>query len=442
MRGKLLRDALHGDISFTVAEMRLIDTPGVQRLRGIKQLGAASLVYPSSVHTRFEHSLGTAWLVKRLLAELRERGATIHPEDQIAVPAAALLHDLTHVPFGHTFEDERRLFERHDEDRPRLEHFLSEPRLAAALHATGVEPRIRALLGAADDLPRRYARDLISGTVCADLLDYLRRDAFHTGLAQAYDERIFRAFTIADERLVVDLNKDGQFRHDVLSELIHLLRVRYNLTERVYYHHAKAVAGAMISKALELALDAELMGLADLCALRDDSFLDRLGQCCADLPGVVSLLADLNSRRLYKRVYLLTLPGYGRIGIGEEDQQRLARSFHYDRAARAAAETALATAAGISPDEVIVYCPAPTMQLKEARVLVGLHGGRVVPLADLANPEVDSLTAKYRALWRFFVAVRREREEAFPAVAEAAEDLFGVPNMAVRETRGQLRFDF
>ncbi|MBI2302296.1 MAG: HD domain-containing protein [Armatimonadetes bacterium] len=441
MAGKLIRDALHGDISFTTAEMRLIDTPAVQRLRGIKQLGAANLVYPSSVHTRFEHSLGTCWLAKRLLAGLKERGARIDRADEAAVPAAALLHDVTHVPFGHTFEDERRLFERHDRDPERLARILSEPRLAEALRATGCEPRVRELLGP-DPVARPVAQEIISGTVCADLLDYLRRDAFHTGLAQGYDDRLFRSFDVVDGHLAVDLQKNGLFRHDVLSELIHLLRVRYNLTERVYYHHAKAVAGAMISKALELALAAERLTVPELCELRDDSLLFLLRERCRDVPGVEMLLDELDSRRLYKRVYLLTLPGYGRVGISFEKQAELAQRYHFDRDERAAAEARLAERLGVPPAAVILYCPSPSMQLKEARVLVRVDGERAVPLDSLRNPEVDSLREKYGALWRFFVCLHREHVDRFAAAGAACEEQFGAENMVALQSRGQLSFDF
>lgn len=442
MAGKLIRDALWGDITFTAAEMRVTDTPPVQRLRGIKQLGMASLVYPSSVHTRFEHSLGTAWFAKRLLAELRERGARIDPEDAVAVPLAALLHDVTHVPFGHTIEDERRLLERHDRDPARLEHFLSERHLAAALRASGVEGRVRQLLARQGELPRPYAREIISGTVCADLLDYLRRDAFHTGLAQTYDDRVLRSFVVVEDQLVVDLCKNGLFRHDVLSELIHLLRVRYNLTERVYYHHAKAVAGAMLSKALELAFAAERLTREDLYELRDDSLLHELRRRCGEQPGILRILDDLASRRLYKRVFMVSLPGYQRVGIDAAEQARLCDAYHYDAAARAAAEQAIAEAIGVSPEAVILYCPAPSMQLKEARVPVRVEPGRVVPLDELGNPEVAGLTAKYRALWRCFVCLCRDHEDRYAAAGEAAAEVLGVPNMANLHDRGQLAFEF
>lgn len=442
MRGKVIRDALHGDIEFTAAEMALIDTPAMQRLRGIKALGTSNLVYPSAVHTRFEHSLGTAWLAKRLLRELRERGVAIDPEDLAAVPAAALLHDVTHLPFGHTFEDERRIFPRHDEDPERLAHFLAEPSMVAALHRTGVERRIRELLQPGGEVARPFARELISGTVCADLLDYLRRDALYTGLAQAYDDRIFRAVDVDGGHLAIELQKNGLFRHDILSELIHLLRVRYNLTERVYFHHAKTVAGAMISKALELALSAAKVTPRELWALRDDSLLYLLGERCGEVEGVRELLDDLQARRLYKRVFLITPGGYGRSGLDQSTINALAEAYHYDATARDRAERELAADLRVPPSAVVLYCPSPRMQFKEAAVRVRIEGDRVVPLNELQNPEVESLGAKYHRLWRFMVCMRRDYSDRFTRAGQACESLFGAPNMVSLQDSGQLAFDF
>ena len=70
--GTILRDPVHGDIELTSEEVRLVDTPEFQRLRGVKQLGTASLVYPGATHTRFEHSIGTLHMAERLLAAVNK----------------------------------------------------------------------------------------------------------------------------------------------------------------------------------------------------------------------------------------------------------------------------------------------------------------------------------------------------------------------------------
>src|SRR5215470_13154103 len=134
---KLIRDAVHGDIEMSSLEVELMDTPEFQRLRGIKQLGTAYLVFPSAVHTRFEHSLGTSWMAHRILQSVRRNCAI--PEDDIRlIRVASLLHDITHIPFGHTLEDERRVLPRHDKDEARVEYFLKNSAVGRILGREGI----------------------------------------------------------------------------------------------------------------------------------------------------------------------------------------------------------------------------------------------------------------------------------------------------------------
>lgn len=439
---KTIRDAVHGDMRFDEAEMAVIDTAPVQRLRGIKQLGTSNLVFPSAGHSRFEHSLGTCWITKRMLASLERSGESITPLDRRTASLAALLHDVTHVPFGHTFEDERRLFPRHDQDRARMEHFLGMPDLARALAQSGAGERVCSVLldkGEGTVNPP-FVRDLVSGTVCADLLDYLKRDALHCGLALDYDERLYHYFGLADGRLVVRLHKEGSFRRDALTELVHLLQIRYSLTERVYYHHAKIVAGAMVSRALEMVLESGAFDRAELYALRDDSFLARLEQLRDAVPGLGDVLDDLATRRLYRRVYLLTLAGLGREGLSGPERDRLAERFHSDTAGRRRVERQIAAELGIPEAHVLIYCPAPDMALKEADVPVEVAPGEVRPLAELGHPDVSALREKHRGLWRFYVCLRRDHASLAARAGAVAANAIGHPNQFERHQRGELTF--
>ena len=229
--------------------MRLVDTPEFQRLRGVHQLGTAYFVYPGAVHTRFEHSLGTCWLTSQMLGRLNP---DISEHDRMVTLAAALVHDVTHVPYGHTLEDERRVFERHDTAR-RVKKFLPQGELGKQLKALGLlDDVVRTLLDKSDWKNRVFA-----GAVGTDLLDYLARDAFFCGLSQRYDSRIFHLFKLTNEEesmLYLEAQKEGVLRQDALSEIIHLLRIRYFLSERVYFHHTKTVSGAMVSRAVEEAV--------------------------------------------------------------------------------------------------------------------------------------------------------------------------------------------
>ncbi len=428
---KVIRDAIWGDIEVGDAALALIDTPEMQRLRGIKQLGTASLVYPSAVHTRFEHSLGTMHVAERILARAGLKGA-LPRRLREATALAALLHDVTHIPFGHTFEDERRLFPRHDTPARTLA-FLRRGALARALDRTGLRDEVEATLAGTPPAP--LMADVACGTVGADLLDYLARDAYFCGLAIRYDARLFRTFARSPEgRLALAIEKAGLVRSDALSEALNLLWLRYALSERVYYHHAKVAAGAMVSKAVEIALAAGLRE-RDLWDLRDEGLFEYLRARFPRSRPLAALLGRLAARRLYKRAYVLTRD------VGESAQRALADRYHYDRAAREAAERALARAIGARPEDVIVYCPSPDMALKEADVPL-LVGGETVSLTDLDLPEVQLLRAKHRALWRFYVFVAEERRAAAPALARAAQEIFGHENMMdllARLRRGRTR---
>jgi len=445
---KLIRDTVHGDISFTDDEMSIIDTAPMQRLRGIKQLGTSYLVYPCAVHTRFEHSLGTCHVAKRIVESIEEnsgRRIRIEDRDRRVIYSAALLHDITHIPFGHTFEDERRIFERHDQSRERLECFLDHSPIAEVLSKSGIYRSVRAVLSKAQssELEHPFIHQIVSGTVCADLLDYLKRDALFCGLSQSYDNRVFKYFTITDDNLAFDLNKNGLFRHDALSELINLLRIRYNLTERVYYHHAKIVAGAMISKALELALTEKKVQPQDLFELRDDSFIYFLKARCRSLRPVVSLLENLERRWLYKRIYFLTLGNMSRPGISKEKQAELEKLYHYNEdEARSKAEVEIARRLKIPEGSVIIYCPSTEMALKEAEVLVRISDGAPRSLKDLNNPEVNVLIDKHRSLWRFYVCISLQYEDRFRKAEQICEEIFGQENMIDLQARGQLSLGF
>jgi HD superfamily phosphohydrolase len=428
---KVLRDAVWGDIELEPELLGLVDTLEFQRLRGVRQLGTANLVYPCANHTRFDHSLGTAHVARRILDELERGGAPVSPDERRTIAIAALLHDVTHVPFGHTFEDERRIFPRHDVPE-RTRAFLGRGELGAALERTGLAPAVLAALGAAPDASPLAG--VVSGTIGADLLDYLARDAFFTGIRHRYDERIFRYFAIRDGRLVLRIQKRGGVREDALSEVVHLLRLRYTLSERVYYHHAKVASGALVSKLVERALGLGLV-FDDLRDATDDGLVTRLELLYAPRdPVLARSLARFRRRSLPKRAYVLTRR------IPAELQAQLVQRFHVSREDRERVEAELEAELGLAAGDVIIYCPSPDMALKEARVLVDLDAGPPRSLADLELPEVAGLLEKHRDLWKFYVFIAADEKGRAGALSEACSRRFGRPDELERVVRGGLRF--
>ena len=413
-------------MEFPSALMRLVDTPEFQRLRGVHQLGTAYFVYPGAVHTRFEHSLGTCWLTSQMLGRLNP---DISEHDRMVTLAAALVHDVTHVPYGHTLEDERRVFERHDTAR-RVKKFLPQGELGKQLKALGLlDDVVRTLLDKSDWKNRVFA-----GAVGTDLLDYLARDAFFCGLSQRYDSRIFHLFKLTNEEesmLYLEAQKEGVLRQDALSEIIHLLRIRYFLSERVYFHHTKTVSGAMVSRAVEEAVG-EGLTLAKIAGKTDEGLLSLLEFKYGEVKVVKALLRALRSRQFYKRVYLLTAE------LSLERRQELVKLYHESAERRAQAELDLARSLKLKKEDLIIYCPALKMQLKEAKLPVRVDDGPCRLLDSLPVDEIGILQERHRRLWKFYVFLNPEKMAVADKLAAACEAYFGEANHLPKYRSGQL----
>lgn len=437
----ILRDPVHGDIELTREELRLIDTPEFQRLRGVKQLGSASLVFPGATHSRFEHSIGTLHMTEQLVQAAnrnadRDPAGCLHvaDDDKRVLRICALLHDVTHIPYGHNIEDQTGLLPRHDTPE-RFATVLGDTDLGAELRRLSLRDHVLAVLAAGGPAVPAFWEQLVSDTIDADLLDYLRRDAYYTGLELRYDRRVVDYFRIDrnSQRLFVDCEKHGMLREDIVSELLRLLEIRYHFSERVYYHHAKIAAGAMLARMVELALRSGALAPADLQQATDESLVLALQQCdLGDGEATARLqrfVQRLRRRELPKRV--LVLPQY----LNRELQQTLLDTWFRPGhpQARFAWEADMERQArqllGRAVD-IIMYCPARSMQLKEARTLVRFPGSgdTTLPMDAFLDeiPRLRDLRDSYPRLWKLYVftsepdvAARRQLQqmclEALPA---------------------------
>ncbi|HEB53161.1 MAG TPA: HD domain-containing protein [bacterium] len=414
----VLRDPVHGDIELSRDELRLVDTAEFQRLRGIKQLGSAAFVYPGAVHTRFEHSIGTLHVCDRLL-DACNRNARRDPagcqaitaEERRVLRAAALLHDITHIPYGHNIEDQTGLLPRHDLPE-RYQSVLGDGELGRELDRQGLRDDVLAVLTGSGWTVPRFWRQVVSDTIDADLLDYLRRDAHYTGLELRYDQRVVDYFRVDREsqQMFVDCEKNGMLREDIVSELLRVLECRYHFSERVYYHHAKVAAGALLSRMVEMALRAGAVEPGELQSMTDESLVVRLAQ--VDLGDgeqnerLRRFVARFRRRALPKRV--LALPYYQNQEVQAElvhayfapgrHEQRFCWEREREREARAL----------LGEDvDVLLYCPKRKMQLKEAKTLVRFPGGgeRTLPLDVFVDeiPRLRDLSDSYPRMWKLFV---------------------------------------
>jgi len=429
----VIRDPVQGDIELTAIEKEILDTREMQRLRGIKQTGTAYLVFPGALHTRFDHSLGVLATASAIMTALHRSGAAISADDWQLVRLAALLHDVSHLPFGHTIEDERAIFPRHD--RPaRVAYFLQNGGIGKVLERSGwLQAVLRLLAGGKSqegEQARDWRRDIIAGAVDADLLDYLRRDAYFCGLRHDYDDRVLSYFRLATadgqpglERpvLALSLSQGGLLRPDARSEILHLLRLRYFLSERVYYHHTKIAAGAMIARAVEIAVEngtreQDLYDLNDYTLFRYLRLGTRAGE--GD-PRVAELIRAVEERRLYKRAYVVDAAE-----VSPPLRRRLSAELSC-RAGRLAAEKAVAEAAGVKPEQVIIYCPAASAFKEIDMPVITAAGLRILSQTEPRDGpgEVATLARQYEELWRLYVFTWPENIQP---VHDAAAEYFGL----------------
>ncbi|MFO0981889.1 MAG: HD domain-containing protein [Planctomycetota bacterium] len=419
-RFSVLRDPVHGDVYLTREELALLDTPEMQRLRGIRQLGTTYLVFPGAHHTRFEHSIGSLHMAQKMIDAINLNASIdpavcigITPEEARIIRIAALLHDITHIPFGHNIEDQTGLFKRHDLPQ-RFERMLSaETTVGRRLRELGMSDQILAVLcarSAGQRIPSYWVQ-IIADTICSDILDYLKRDAYYTGLNLYYDPRLISYFKIERETgtLYIDCAKNHLLREDILSEILRMLDARYYFSERVYYHHAKICAGALVARVAEYAIGSGAVKEEDFYDKTDDTLLEYLGRVYYTdafvRERVKQFLDAFRSRRLPKRCAVFPLYA------NRDLQERLIKEYFVaaSRARRIEKEKAMAAELALrskQTSEIILYCPARHMQLKEAGIPVLLpNEPHPRPLSAFADrfPRLQDQTQAYRNLWKFYV---------------------------------------
>ncbi len=319
----ILRDPVHGLVAFEAEQYRLIplllETKEVQRLRRVRQLGLASFAYPGADHTRFSHALGTAHVMTRFVARLRnihdrlpfwQRLTTEKARDAVA---AALLHDVGHGPFSHLFEEAVPSGPKHEEWTKRI---LLDPssEVHQVLRATdvGMPARVAQLVAGEHEL--RYLAHTVSGMFDVDRCDYLLRDALFTGVTYGhYDlDWLLRSlcFDETDATTSPALAVDGAKGIPAIESFV---QARLFMFQQVYFHKASRASERLLTRILarasELLLDGTHLGpLPDAlrslmfggdCSLGAYLELDdpALWQCLRSWQSVKDpLLSDLATR--------------------------------------------------------------------------------------------------------------------------------------------------
>lgn len=288
-RFKIFSDPVHGFISVPKNRvLELIQTPEVQRLRRIRQLGLGHLVFPGAEHTRFGHALGAMALMQDTLSNLAEKGTPISADEHIGALSAALLHDIGHGPFSHTLEHELFSDFQHEQMSRLLIQDLDD-RFGGALDLA-----IAIFDGTYE---RPFFHQLVSSQLDMDRLDYLRRDSFYTGVVEGQ---------VGIERIIKTLRVhpvDGGAGSQVVAEAKGIYAIENYLISRrlmywqVYLHKTVLAADHLLRGILNRARQLLMSGADDVRRVASPSLLFFL-----DRKLSVSSIEDEEVRRAFVRL--------------------------------------------------------------------------------------------------------------------------------------------
>ena len=251
-----IRDPIYGFITPSETEFKIINTALFQRLRRIKQLAMAFLVYPGATHTRFDHSLGV-YHIASLMAEKLLPGKE-HEEKRRIVRLSALLHDIGHGPFSHISEDVLDRYSDIDETKKEKIHEKITAKLiehnreiSGLLSSDDRESIIGLLTGTKVDFS--LMREIVSGPLDADKMDYLLRDSYFCGVKYGvFDlDRMLNTLDFYEE----SYDQHMAVRYDGINSLEQFVLAKYYMTTQVYRHKIRLVSDAMIIRGLELGIE-------------------------------------------------------------------------------------------------------------------------------------------------------------------------------------------
>ena len=409
--GKLIRDPLWDTIRLDPTAVRIVDTAEFQRLRYIRQLGLAHLVYPGATHTRFDHALGVYHLTKTALRHLRERGG-VPPEaweGEELVPYAALLHDIGHYAYSHALEElESEHVPAHHEEISR--RFFTSPALRDALAPLGLTApdRISELIRGDSELP---LRGLVSGSLDLDKMEYLRRDARFCGVpyGEVDVSRLLQGLQLLEDP------ETGRYEVGVhekaVAALESLLFAKYQMFRNVYWHHGVRAATSLYKRIVEESVRAGILDPEELVGPTDEELLYEIGRRVMDDDSEAAeriatrWLPSLRRRRLPKRALELTAVDLA----GRRVEDWAVGDSPWKRAV----EDDLASELGLEPGEVVIDFPVKPAMF-HLDVLVERRKGEVRRIGMDGAEGILDLTKVARELYttarvlRVFTFERRE----------------------------------
>ena len=386
---KQIKDPVHGYIEVPAEILPLVDSPALQRLHHIRQLGFAYLVYPGANHTRFENSLGAMHLASLLCRHLGFGTAETR-----TICCAALLHDIGHGPYSHASERLMQEYTQFSHDDIREQ--LKEPILVKQLEKNSISPdEVAALISGS----HRYA-GIIHGDLDVDRMDYLLRDAHYTGAPYGnFDaERLTKSLAVVDNTIV--LNDSG------ISAAESLLIARTLMGPSVYYHHACRIAEEMFLLACRSHFRKDVDAVREFLTMDDVTATALLLNSDEEITR--DLINRIRTRNLYKRA----------VYAGKElvDRDHLPQT----KSGIERLHTAIAETAGVAPDKIILDIPPLRKEMKMDIKVRNHHD--LVPFEEIV-PMIAMMNATRQGQWRLGVYAPAELRER---VSDAAREVLAL----------------
>ena len=298
-------DPIHDFVRVNSNELKIIDTPIFQRLRRIRQLSGAHLIYPGAQHTRFEHSLGVMHMASMAGHVLHEKG--IVSSDNIQnLRFAGLLHDIGHGPFSHLFEEllQKRKMSHEDIGRD----IILKTQIGDLISANGFNKKFITEL-AFGDSKFQFMNEIISGALSADIMDYLLRDGYFTGAEHAKIDhnRLTYSLDVYKNKLALEKSALVNFETMMIS--------RYQMFKAVYFHKTVRAGEVMLLESMYLAeeeLGLSSISLDEYLKLTDEVILSKLlnlPERNSKLRIAKKIATDYLNRNLFKSVFEVSVTG-------------------------------------------------------------------------------------------------------------------------------------
>ena len=292
-----ITDPIHKFIRFTELEKKIIDSNVFQRLRRIKQLAGAHIVYQAAQHSRFEHSLGTMHVAGLAGEHLFSMGV-IDKESIQELRVASLLHDIGHGPFSHLFEEALKVTGNSNHETLGAK-IICKTELGDILSDYGFSPQTISEISFGNSKVK-FKNEIISGSLSSDLMDYLPRDGFFTGVEYGKVDynRIINSFRVTDSKsLALDISSFYSFESMIIS--------RFEMFRAVYFHKTVRSAEVMLLHSILLSSDIlNLKGLAltDYLKMTDESIICTISSS-RNNKAAQEMISNYLDRRLLKCVY-------------------------------------------------------------------------------------------------------------------------------------------